>query len=361
MGLRVKAAGFEPLAYRGQSAEFRAAITDDRRALLHLLDYCSLTHFSYPIRLDTAGFSRLAEARCWNRNSLAELMSSLINSHLLLHPDTARDADFWQAVLPAMQRVGQPYLLIGDSHSLASRIVGNNWRDPIIPIHLACLGGSALGLNNPHSRSGYHSRLARLAAALGETGLASRLPVFFQFGQVDVEFVSVFRRIQSGERAFDRAGFEAFCDTVSDAYHAFLGSYYGSPFATHVLSIFPPALSDESWAQGYANAHIVGLEGDRSPEAMIDAVRSIDIPKLSERTAMHDSFNQRLRAICNDRGFRFIDLFTPILGSDGTIDQRFVARSAGRDHHVDPEPLRSVVGPILKASISRNVRLQSDR
>lgn len=182
MGLRVKAAGLEPLAYRDQSAEFRAAITDDRRALRHLLDYCSLTHFSYPIRLDTAGFSRLAEARCWNRNSLAELMSSLINSHLLLHPDTARDADFWQSVLPAMQRVGQPYLLVGDSHSLASRIVGNNWRDPIIPIHLACLGGlcawaqqSALALRVPFQTCAACGGPWRNGAGVSAAGL---LPVW---------------------------------------------------------------------------------------------------------------------------------------------------------------------------------------
>ncbi|GJD48232.1 hypothetical protein OPKNFCMD_0948 [Methylobacterium crusticola] len=340
-------AGASGAAYRGQSAALTAALPDDRVALLHILRGCTEASFALPAALDLAGLERLAAARPWNRRYLAQIVASLVNAHLTARPASAHDPDFWRRLLPALRRVGRPFLLAGDSHSLLSRSVGGGRRAPTVPVHLLCSAGSAVGLANPASRSGYGQYLARTAAALAAAG-GRGLPAFFQFGQVDVEFVSTFRRIARGEAAFDPAAFGTFCTEVVERYGAFLGEHFGRFTAVHVVGIAPPALSDEAWAEGYCNAHVAQLEGDRDEAEIIRAVRSIAVPGLAARTALHRAFNDRLRALCRARGLRYVDGFDALLGPDGTLDRRFLGAAQGRDHHVDPD----AAGPLARAAIA---------
>lgn len=350
----VTGAGFSPDAYRAQSPALGAAVPDARTAVLHLLSFCGDEQVTYPLRLDPTGLDTLTRSRLWHRRGRARLAASLVNAHLAQRPDVVADPDFWAEILPALARVGRPYLLVGDSHSRLYRRVGLQRSGPILPIHVLCTAGSAAGLDNPASRSGYGARLARLADALARVPAARGLPILFQFGQVDIEFVAAFRRIANGEHAFDETGFETFCDRTAAAYGAFLVRWFSGLGPVHVLSVFPPALSDESWADGYCNAHVLALEdaaGDRTATAA--AVAALEVPSLAERTRLHRAFNDRLSALCAREGFGFVALFDALLGPDGTVAPRFIAGAGGRDHHLDEAPLRAPTRAALEAALGR--------
>ncbi|GEP04424.1 hypothetical protein [Methylobacterium oxalidis] len=348
----VEEAGFSGTAYRGQAPAFEAALPNDRSAVHHLLRACIEELHEYPLRLDLAGFAALAGAPVANRRYLAHLGSSLVNAHIAGAPGSLHDPAFWSGVLPALRRIGEPYLLVGDSHSRLYRAVGTGRLRSILPIHALCTAGSAVGLDNPQSRSGYGAHLGRIAAALAEAQPGPALPVFFQFGQVDVEFVATFRRIARAERVFDRAAFAAFADEVATRYTTFLAETFAKFEHRYVLPIFPPSLSDGTWAQGYVNAHVVQLESAEAEEEMTRRVRELEIPTLRERTELHRAFNAGLARRCRERGLRYVEVFDAFLSAEGTVAPRFIANSGGRDHHMDEPPVR----PLARAALEMALR-----
>ncbi len=302
--------------------------------------------------LDLDGFERLTRLRPWDRRPLASLLSSLINAHIAAHRSCLGDPTFWTRALGAMRRVGTPYLLVGDSHSLCSCIVGGSMSRPTIPIHVLCTAGSAAGLNNPASRSGYRRELSSLADTLRRSDGPGGLPILLQFGQVDIEFVSVFHRAARSEFCFDRARFEAFCERTVKAYASFLAGPFSGLGALHVFAVFPPALADKAWAEGYTNAHVALLEGDRHAGDIAAAVRSIVIPTLAERTALHRRFNEHLGAMCRARHHCYIDLYDRFIGRDGTIAARFNRFSGGLDHHLCTAAARKVIRPAVERTVN---------
>ena len=299
------------------------------------------------ITLEMDGFERLTRLRSWDRRPVARLLSSLINAHIATHRSCLGDPAFWTRALDVLRRVGAPYLVIGDSHSLCSCIVGGSVRHPAIPIHILCTAGSAAGLDNPSSRSGYGSELSCLAAALRELG-GGTPPILLQFGQVDIEFVSVYQRISRAESVFDRPRFDAFCDRTVEAYGSFLSEAFHGVGTPHVLSIFPPALADEAWAEGYNNAHVSRLEARCDADEMTAMIRAINIPTLAERTVLHRRFNERLAAMCRERSLIFEDLYDSFIGPGGTIATRFNRSSRGRDHHICAAAARKVIRPVIE-------------
>ena len=305
------------------------------------------------ITLDLDGFERLTRVRCWDRRPVANLLSSLITAHIATHRSSLGDPLFWSLALQALGRVGAPYLVVGDSHSLCSCSVGGSKRRPTIPIHVLCTAGSAAGLANLASRSGYSLELSGLASALQLCNGDSKVPILFQFGQVDVEFVSVYQRVARSETIFDRGRFEAFCEKAADAYTSFLAATFSKAGTLYVLSIFPPALADEAWAEGYNNAHVTLLESDEHAEEIAARIRLLAIPNLAERTALHRHFNARLAALCGARHLTFVDLFDRFIGPDGTIAARFHRFSGGRDHHINTTAARRVIRPVVERIAER--------
>lgn len=352
----VQGTGFLGEQYRLLSPDFAAVLPDARVAALHLLNFCE-QHRSYPLHLDWDGLEALARSRLWHARGRARVVTSLVNAHLALHPDAAESGGFWARVLPILRRVGRPCLIIGDSHSRRYARVGLQRSAPVMPLHILCTGGSAGGLGNPTSRSGYGARLMRVSAGLAAEPSARDLPVLLQFGQVDVEFVSTFQRIARHETEFNEANFHAFCARTVAAYRDFLLRTFADQPALSVLSILPPALSDAAWAAGYCNAHIAALEfagiTGRSDDAreIRRAVEGIAIPDLATRTRLHRAFNSRLRALCDRAGFRFVEIFDVLLGPDGTVDRRFIAVSRGQDHHLDDEPMHSLTRAVVENAV----------
>ena len=159
-----------------------------------------------------------------------------------------------------------------------------------------------------------------------------------QFGQVDIEFVYHFRRVQQGFWQLDLEDYEAFCDMLLDRYISFVTGLFGSPARLRpcLVSVFPPALSDAAWRQGYTNAEIVQRETTDQVDAMQAGLRRLEIANLPQRTAIHAHFSDKLRAACRRLSFGFIDSMTPFLAAGGTVDPQYVnADWDGAEHHLD--------------------------
>ncbi|OYX29785.1 MAG: hypothetical protein B7Y99_12590, partial [Caulobacterales bacterium 32-69-10] len=216
-----------------------------------------------------------------------------------------------------------PYVVIGDSHS--RHLIRRSARDGrwLLPVHFLCTGSSARGLANPASLSGWNHRVAALLSELAEAD--SPIPVLFEFGQVDVEFVFTFKRLSEERRTFEPDAFSDFVRGTVDSYLGFLAGALPErlkPFAT-VVSIFPSSLSDAAWRQGYINAHIADLHGEANAVALSQRLRAIDIPHEAARTAQHRLFNAALAAGAAARGLRFLDIFSPLIGDLGTVHRPY--------------------------------------
>lgn len=208
----------------------------------------------------------------------------------------------------------------------------------LLPIWSLETGASARGLLG-EGRSGAGPRVR---AALDRLLALDGVPVLVKFGQIDVEFVHVFKRLAAGETAFDAAAFEAFADQTLERYLAFLTMTVPAAARSRVraMSLFPPALSDEAWRSGYLNAHITDVHGPPDRQSLVAGLARLEIPSRSRRTALHATFNSRLQAAVEAEGFLFGDDFSPWLGPRGCIDPRWLGPAGGRDHHLDHHAAR---------------------
>lgn len=268
----------------------------------------------------------------------------------------AGEATDWAADVTAVSNAlfeagALPYVILGDSHS-------HCYSKPIIhddmllaPIHMLCSGGSAMGLVNARSRSGYGNAirdfLARQAAEAGN----SNVRFLFKFGQVDAEFTFIFRRIRARQTSFSMAEFERFAQESIARYRSFLHdvlTIFPHPERIKVCGIFPPALADETWHDGYVNAHIAFLETGREARSLARAVRAMEIPDLLTRTRMHALYNGYLQVACAQLGVVFIDDFNPLLSGAGVVDRAWTGPHEGRDHHLAPLDLAPVIGTLIR-------------
>jgi hypothetical protein len=237
-----------------------------------------------------------------------------------------------------------PYAVIGDSHGrlLARRSCapGGRW---LVPLWWLETGASARGLGRADALSGAGPRVrAAIDTALA---IAEGTPILLKFGQVDIEFVQVFKRLESGDRAFDPARSQAFINETVARYMAFLVDAVAPAdrARVHLCSLFPPTLSDAAWRTGYINAHIIDLHGPAGHETLASRLADLDVPDLARRTALHADFNAVLGSAAHAEGFGFSDDFTPFLGAAGVVDSRWLGPAAGLDHHLDFSATRTPV------------------
>lgn len=256
------------------------------------------------------------------------------------------------AVSAALTAAGAlPYVVLGDSHS-------HCYSKPLIhddlllaPIHMLCSGGSALGLANAKSRSGYGTAIRAFFSRQAAQAEQSTVRYLFKFGQVDAEFVSVFRRIQDRQTRFVLGDFEQFARDSVARYETFLASVleiFPYPERIKVCGIFPPALADATWRTGYVNAHIAFLETGQQVASLAKAVRDLEIPDLLTRTHMHALYNGLLQVACARLGLVFINDFTPLLSGAGVVERVWTGGNQGNDHHLSPEVLGPIIGALVK-------------
>ena len=229
---------------------------------------------------------------------------------------------------------GVPFAVVGDSHSahLVRRArQGERW---LAPLHLLCTGASARGLINPESAAGAGERVRRFLEVLAP--MPTPMPVVFMFGQVDAEFVFNFKRLEADAERFDEAGFEGFATETVARYVAFLAETTPAslrPLA-RVAGIFPPALSDRAWRQGYVNAHIADLHGPADAAGLAQRLKGLDIPPLATRTRLHARFNALLFEAAQAEGFGVLDGWNRLIGPGGTLDPRYLGNGRGANHHM---------------------------
>lgn len=348
--------GFSPLAYVAHYGDLAARNWDANEALHHYFRYGLAERRDAPMTLDWGALVELAYLPIQDTAFRARLLSTLAR-HLFdgcPHPGSPAFTERWQVVEVLADLGGRPYFIAGDSHSNLWALTGINDPAWLLPVHLLYTGASALGLGNAASRSGYGTLIRWAVDAVAALPGGDRVPFLLQFGQVDIEFVYHYRRIRDGKLALDLDDYRGFCDLVADRYVAFLESVFAAERRrhVHVLSVFPPALSDEAWKQGYANADIVARETDRTLSEIADSVRGLRVASLPQRTGIHAYFNGRLADACQRLGFQWTDAFMPFLGPDGLVDQRYVVPEAGgAEHHLDGRQTSNVLERLVWEAI----------
>jgi hypothetical protein len=200
---------------------------------------------------------------------------------------------------------------------------------------MLCTAGSASGLANPRSVSGYGGHLRQAVREIALLPQARELPFLLQFGQVDLEFVHHYRRARNGERALKLDDYRAFCAATVESYMGFATRLFRARQRANafLLSVFPPVLSDAALQRGYLNEDIAQREGARNCAKLFWLSNS---PILRSATRIHAEFNHLLGESCARHGFGFVDGFTPFLGANGLAHAQYVdPDKQGAEHHLD--------------------------
>ena len=248
--------GFSPEAYRDAYGDLRERGMDATSALRHYIRFGLHEHQPVPIGLNWPALADLARLPRWgDADFRARLLTSLLGHSLkdVSHPFDPVITELWPIVSNLAR--ARPYFIAGDSHSGHFAMTGWRTGDWLLAMHLICHGGSARGLGNPASRSGYGEHLRRVVRSIGGLPGADRAPFLLQFGQVDIEFVYHFHRVRDGRRSLDLGEYRAFCAVTIERYLAFVTSLFAPTDRSTVflISIFPPALSDDAWRRGHLN------------------------------------------------------------------------------------------------------------
>jgi hypothetical protein len=332
--------GFSAEAYRDHYDDFAPLNWGPTEALWHFLNHGLDERRGIPMTLDRDAFVALARLPIADAGFKAKLLSGLARYLFagLGQPYAPAIVERWPVVRDLARQGARPYFIAGDSHSNHLNLTGARGGEWLLPIHLLCTAGSAAGLGNPASRSG-HGRLLRDAvAAIRTLPGGDELPFLFQFGQVDVEFVYHFRRVRDGRRVLDLDDYRVFCDDTVMRYVGFVADAFDLPRRKRVFlaSVFPPALSDAAWNQGYVNDDIARRESDGSLQALSAGIRQLEIAKFRQRTEIHLYFSARLKAACERLGFGFLDVATGFLGADGLLNPLYISpETQGFEHHHD--------------------------
>ncbi len=332
--------GFSAEAYRDAYGDLAARNWDVTQALAHFLRHGLDERRNAPLTLDRQALVALARLPLRDSGLKAKLLACL-GRHLfddVEHPYGPAIAERWQVIRSLARDGARPYFVAGDSHSNQYCLTGTSGADWLLPIHLLCTAGSARGLANPDSRSGYGDHLRQAVRIIEALPGSDEVPFFLQFGQVDIELVYHYRRVMDGQLVLNIDDYRAFCDATLERYSAFVSELFAPPkrLCVFLVSVFPPALSDAAWRRGYVNDDIAQREQTIPAAALSAGIRELEIADLRQRTEMHACYNAGLRAACRRLGFRFVDGFTPFLGADGLVDPRYVIpESNGAEHHLD--------------------------
>lgn len=347
----IEAAGFSPEAFRSSAADLLAGLPSSDWSTAHFAQFVELETKAprcFPIDLDFDVLETISTLRILPTGfHKASIVRGLIQSRIDFDARCTHDPHFWTKSLAIIARLGRPMLVIGDSHSLIYRQTAVGPRGRLtIPLQMTCGGGSATGLSNRNSRSGYGAQIRKTALALDEARSSGSPPVnvLFTFGQVDVEFVHTYRRLRDKRHAFDEARFDAFCSDVVERYVDWV-STLGLGNAV-LVGINPPCLDDDFIREGYIlqmrsylSSNIVDGEA-AAFDALVADVHLLELPCKARRTAQHRRFNDFLRETAERRGLFYIDRFSTMVGDNGSIKPIYACAGdgqpglSGRDIHV---------------------------
>ena len=318
-------AGFSPEAYRDACDDLRSM--PPGQALGHYLQHGIFEARRFPFEVNQHAFLELAGLPFGNAEHKAQLLADVGRNMLreLAQPWGAAIAERWATISGLMPHGVRPYFIAGDSHSSHYAIAEAHGSEWLLPIHMLCHAGSARGLGNPSSTTGYGEQLRQSVDDIRSLPGTRDLPFLIQFGQVDIEFVHHFHRIRDNRRKLDLEAYRWFCAETVTRYMTYLTSLFepaqrGNIF---VISVFPPALSDQAWRHGHLNDVVVRVETGMTQQEMAAGIRTLEVANLQQRTEMHEYCNELLRNACGSHGFGFVDGFTPFLGPDRVADRKY--------------------------------------
>lgn len=241
--------------------------------------------------------------------------------------------------------------VIGDSHSAAYSHATYPVKHGLWISWLVCTGGSARGLANRTSRSGYRQTILDHLASIKKTRNASRR-VLFCFGQVDLEFVYYHRWLSNDltQSHFDFMSYHSFIVETVDLYVSFLLEVIEAGFSVSAVGVLPPCIETP-----YLKRLLTSLEHARATPGKVDRrlLRNIDlanIPDLRARTFMHHLFNQELRRKTGDNGIPFHSIFDELLAKDGTVGLDYLSIHGMADHHLGYPSFQDLSARMLKAA-----------
>jgi hypothetical protein len=346
------ATGFSPDAYRDAYGDLRERGMSATEALGHYLRHGIHERRQAPLKLNGPALTDLAGLPIRNAEFKAQLLTSLLGGLFKDggHPYGPRLVEFWPFLRDLTRNGAAPYFITGDSHSSNHAVTGSRSGDWLLPMHMICHGGSARGLGNPASRSGYGEHLRQAVRIIDSLAGADELPFLMQFGQVDIEFVHHFQRVRDSKTALDLREYQEFCATTIERYIRFVTDLFAPIRRSNVslISVFPPAMSDDAWRQGHLNDDIVRRETDMPYEQLAAGIRALEIAGLRQRTDIHAYCTELLRSACLQHGFRFVDSYTPFLGPDGVVDQRYIIPEGhGFEHHLDSRRTYGIVADLV--------------
>ncbi len=350
--------GFSAAAYRDAHADLAALNWNQTQALSHYLHHGLAERRVAPITLNRDALVALARLPMLDRDFRARLLTGLggrLFDHVA-HPYGPAIANRWASIQALASAGARPYFVAGDSHSHQYALTGARAGDWLLPIHLLCTGGSAAGLGNAASRSGYGRLLRQAVRTIVSLPGADDVPFLLQFGQVDIEFVYHFRRVRDAAWTLSLDDYRAFCDTTLERYIRFATGLFQIPSRHRValVSVFPPALSDAAWRQGYVNGDIAQRETTVSVDRLRSGIARLEIANLRQRTDIHAYYNDRLRAESRRHGFGFIDGASPLLGADGLVASRYInPDTGGAEHHLDYRVTPAVVEGLIWTCIDK--------
>jgi hypothetical protein len=165
-------------------------------------------------------------------------------------------------------------LIVGDSHT--------NWLKFDNHVHLLCGAGSAKGLNNPNSISGYNNII------INHVKKNNYKHLFFLFGGVDVDFSFIHNLLKTP--ALD---YKQFNITVINNYLKFITNNFHDK-SVIILSVGLPVLDDEHLRTGLLNGHINALESIDLEKLKNDLLHA-DLPNILKRTEITLHFNRILK------------------------------------------------------------------
>lgn len=255
------------------------------------------------------------------------------------------EPDKVSSVVRHLTRQGaRPMFVIGDSHSRLYLRRARGRRQFLAPFSSVRSGASARGLGNSKSILGAGADLSALVQGMRATG--TEMPILLVFGQVDIEFVHIFKLIEAGATYDDPAVFDAFCDTTIDRYVTWLAQTLAPQERTRTFlaPVFPPALSDAAWAQGYVNAHLGATYSSLDLDSLARALVGMEIASIQERADRHRVFNAKLRTKAALIGLTVLDDYEELYEGDRVAD-RFLGPPNGSDHHLDHVAIR---GPVVR-------------
>ena len=203
-------------------------------------------------------------------------------------------------------------IILGDSHAFHLKEFDN-----IDCESQAFIAGSAKGLSNPNSLSGYGSYISQNWGTLTD----DKQIVIFKFGQVDVEFLYHLRNIQVS------IDFEAYILNVVKHYIEFIKKLNDNNKIICVMSIFPPCFNDN-----YFLTFIKYLNDERKWNISNELIDKYYIPSLETRSQMHKRFNNILKIEVQKYNYIYIDCYTCLLNSQQTINRDYISHDMNDCH-----------------------------